>query len=202
MKDENYIHIAGWMINRLKLEGTDLLIYAIIYGFSQDGINKFTGSLSYLEKATNKSRSTVIRSLSSMCESGLLIKESYSSNGVLFANYKVNHRCFQFETGSIKMTLPQYQNDTRGSIKMTPNSNSNNKNEIKLIEREGADVSIFLKRWAITEESYKSLVDEFVSDCTVKGIPSKQDHFVRWVDVKMKKSPTKEKGQLVNWDMV
>ena len=34
---DNYVAIQGWMITDLNLKGNDLLIYAVIYGFSQDG---------------------------------------------------------------------------------------------------------------------------------------------------------------------
>ena len=43
--DDNYYQVSGWMLNRLHLKGTELQIYAIIYGFSQDGESKITGSL-------------------------------------------------------------------------------------------------------------------------------------------------------------
>ena len=48
MKDENYILIPGWAINQLQLKGNNLMVYSIIYGFSQDGETEFTGSLQYL----------------------------------------------------------------------------------------------------------------------------------------------------------
>ena len=38
MDNENYILITGWMVNELKLKGSELFVYALIYGFSQDGI--------------------------------------------------------------------------------------------------------------------------------------------------------------------
>ena len=44
VKDENYYQITGWMINRLGLKGAKLNIFAIIYGFSQDGESEFSGS--------------------------------------------------------------------------------------------------------------------------------------------------------------
>ena len=48
MKDTNFISIQGWMRTELNLSGNELLVYAIIYGFSQDGESKFTGSRQYL----------------------------------------------------------------------------------------------------------------------------------------------------------
>lgn len=35
IKDENHIVIEGWMVTKLKLVGNELIIFALIYGFSQ-----------------------------------------------------------------------------------------------------------------------------------------------------------------------
>ena len=35
IKNENYVVIQGWMVNELNLKGNDLMVYAIIYGFTQ-----------------------------------------------------------------------------------------------------------------------------------------------------------------------
>ena len=43
VSDNNYINIQGWMVSKLNLKGNDLLIYAIIYGFSQTNNQRFTG---------------------------------------------------------------------------------------------------------------------------------------------------------------
>ena len=48
VKRDNYILIAGWMITDLHLKGNELIVFAIIYGFSQDGVGTFNGSLQYI----------------------------------------------------------------------------------------------------------------------------------------------------------
>ena len=48
VRQSNYITILGWMISDLKLKGNALLIYAIIYGFSQTQDLAYTGSRQYL----------------------------------------------------------------------------------------------------------------------------------------------------------
>ena len=48
IKNENYITIQGWMINELGLKGNSLIIYANIYGFSQNNDCEFIGSANYL----------------------------------------------------------------------------------------------------------------------------------------------------------
>lgn len=47
IKNTNYITIQGWMKNELKLNGNELLVFAIVYGFLQDG-KFYTGSRQYI----------------------------------------------------------------------------------------------------------------------------------------------------------
>lgn len=53
MNKNSYIHIAPFMVQELGLKGNELLVYAIIYGFSQDNESDFHGSLQYLCEWTN-----------------------------------------------------------------------------------------------------------------------------------------------------
>lgn len=74
VKDNNFIAIQGWMRTKLNLKGNELLIYALIYGFSQDGDSRFTGSRKYIAEWCGCSMDTVDRSLSSLVGKGLLAK--------------------------------------------------------------------------------------------------------------------------------
>jgi len=78
INDLSYISIAGWMINRLGLSGNELLIYAAIYGYSQDESSDFHGSGSYLASWCGCSLRSVQRSLKSLQERGL-IEQGYHS---------------------------------------------------------------------------------------------------------------------------
>ena len=51
IQPHNFFIIQSFMINDLKLKGSDLLIYAIIYGFSQ-GDKYYNGSIKYLTEFT------------------------------------------------------------------------------------------------------------------------------------------------------
>lgn len=90
ISDENFFTVHGWMLNRLSLKGSDLQVYAIIYGFSQDGQSEFSGSLKYLQDFTGLSRQTVINSLNSLTANKLITKISNEVNGVQLPRYKVN----------------------------------------------------------------------------------------------------------------
>ena len=90
IKDENYVSIQGWMINSLKLKGNELIIYALIYGFTQDGEQWFEGSRQYLAEWCNSTKQGVQKNLKSLVEKGYLIKEDVVINNVKFCKYKSN----------------------------------------------------------------------------------------------------------------
>lgn len=88
INDNNFIAIQGWMRTRLNLKGNELLIYALIYGFSQDGNSRFTGSRKYIAEWCGCSLDTVDRSLSSLVSKGLLAKYPHTDqNGSRVVDY-------------------------------------------------------------------------------------------------------------------
>lgn len=125
MKNNNYIVIQGWMVNDLHLKGNDLLIFAIIYGFSQDGQTRFTGSLKYLEKASGASRNTVIKSVKKLIDLDFLLKHEQLINGIKFCHYYHNELVVQ------KLTTPSAETDkgsaetARGGSAETAPNNTN-----------------------------------------------------------------------------
>ena len=84
---DNYIVIQGWMITELGLKGNDLLVYAIIYGFSQVTSTSFDGSLNYLSYWTNTSKQSVITQLKNLVGKGLIEKKDIVKNNVTFCEY-------------------------------------------------------------------------------------------------------------------
>lgn len=119
VKNENYLTIQGWMVNELGLTGNQLLVYAVIYGFSQINDQWFTGSLKYIAEWSGVSKLTVIRTLQVLIEKGLIEKRERLINNVKFCDY----RCADFDIGGIKMI--------GGGIKMIPHNINNNINSIK-----------------------------------------------------------------------
>lgn len=77
IKNENYIQISGWMVNELHLEGYELMIYALIYGFSQDNVSEFCGSIKYIQDWFGiKSGNTVRTCLKSLEEKNLILRKT------------------------------------------------------------------------------------------------------------------------------
>ena len=76
MRSDNYIVIQGWMCNELGLKGNELLIFALIYGFSQDRVSKFCGGRRYISETFDISLPTVDKALQSLVTKNFIAKES------------------------------------------------------------------------------------------------------------------------------
>ena len=85
---ESYITIQGWMLTELNLKGASLLIYAIIYGFSQDRKSCFQGTAKYLADWASVSVYTVYDILKKLCSQGLIEKIEKEVNGVKVYDYR------------------------------------------------------------------------------------------------------------------
>ena len=105
LNDNCFYHVGAWMRTKLNLKGVALEIFAIIYGFSQDGESKFTGSINYLCEWTGVSRPTVINTLKSLVDDDLIIKETETVNGVTFNRYRANISYIVNFTGSKESLL-------------------------------------------------------------------------------------------------
>ena len=105
MKDSNFYTVQGWMVNKLHLSGNELICYAIIYGFSQDGDTLFMGSLSYLQKWMNVTQPTVINTLKSLIKKGLLNKHEVEKNKVRLCYYGINEEAKEILVGGTKEIL-------------------------------------------------------------------------------------------------
>lgn len=163
MLDENFLTIQGWMFNKLGLSGNEVIVYAIIYGFTQNGEDWFEGSLKYICESIGASKSTVLRILRTLEARGVIKKENYSVQGVTLARYK---SCVGFEWGGVKMT-------PGGGVKMTPNNedtkvSSNNNHK---------DISIPLDTkvsYPLTQKSTENLDDTFIKEMLYNVFPETQ----------------------------
>lgn len=135
--DNNFFQITGWMLNRLKLKGTALNVYAIIYGFSQDGESSFNGSRQYLCDFTGATKPTIDKALAELQAMDLIIKTSKKINDVVHNEYKANLEALKDFTTS-KETLPPSKETLQGGSKETlpHNKDINNKEDNKSIKEE------------------------------------------------------------------
>lgn len=118
MTEKNYLTIQGFMRTKLNLKGNELLVYALIYGFSQDGKSWFTGSANYISEWVGITRQNVMAILKRLVEKELIIKQDKVVNGVKLVDYKVNIEMYENNTPCNKTlhpcneTLHQNINDT------------------------------------------------------------------------------------------
>lgn len=145
IKDENYYQISGFMINRLGLKGIPLNVYAIIYGFSQDGGSEFTGSLQYLcDFCGGVSKPTIINALKVLTEAGFILRREEYINNICFPRYRANL--------SLLEILPPLKNFNGGSKEilmggsketLTNNKNKYNKFYNKKTDGVSYDLELF-----------------------------------------------------------
>lgn len=146
----NYIVIQGWMVTELNLSGNDLLVFALINGFSQDGESEFTGSIKYVCDWLNCSRPTAIKALQNLSEKNLLIKQIAYYNNVQFNRYKVNLQVVKNINRGSKESLQGGKETLEGGSKEPLHNkdilykDNNKDNNIKEQKIDFSDMLIFL----------------------------------------------------------
>jgi hypothetical protein len=88
MANTGFVNIQEWMTKYEKLKGTKIIIYAVIYGFSQDGQTWFHGSSGYLQKWTRTTQKTVLKQLKEMTNDGFLRKDYREFNNQMVPIYQ------------------------------------------------------------------------------------------------------------------
>lgn len=116
VKAENYITIQGWMVTDLGLKGNELLLYALVYGFSQaEGC--FTGGLQYVQDWLGCVKNTAIATLKALVDKGLIERIETEVGNVKVVYY----RCKNLTTGANDREEP-VQKLNQGGAKIEPNN--------------------------------------------------------------------------------
>ena len=134
INDGNYITIQGWMRTELNLSGNELIVYAIIYGFSQNKQGEFTGSAQYLADWVGCTRRTIMSILNKLVENGTISKtETVLNNNEKRVSYQAERGCEKisqgvknFHRGCEKISQGGVKNFHRGCEKISHNININN----------------------------------------------------------------------------
>ena len=90
MKDGHFINIAGWMGNRLELRGNELICFALIYSFSQDGESQFRGKLDFLAGCMFATRKTALSIIDKLLGLNHILKIEEMVNGKKRCYYQTN----------------------------------------------------------------------------------------------------------------
>lgn len=81
----SFVRIEFWM-TKLDIKDHQLIIYAIIHGFSRDG-HCYTGSQRYFREWIGKAKSTVIEALNDMKKRGLIVVKKVCIDGNFYNIY-------------------------------------------------------------------------------------------------------------------
>ena len=159
IKDGNFISIQGWMVNRLNLKGNELLVYAIIYGFSQDGESRYTGSRRYLADWCGCSVKTVGNALASLVAKGLISKHDKTVNGVHLCDYSITTVGKNFPGGREKITPGVGENFPGGRGKITHHNIEDN-----------IDVDTIEDKKERKRHSFDAIIDDYTNSPTTKEL--------------------------------
>lgn len=173
MKNENYINIQGFMINDLNLKGNELILYAVIYGFSQDGQSEYFGSERYIAKSLSLTKKSVSNLLDKLLEKKLIERVSES-------HYKVKLR------GGKKVSHPGEESIPLGGEESIPNNNNtiNNTNSTAKADavRKAKEIVFFtneileekLLKMELKENSHLDIIASLIREKQIKITNSKQ----------------------------
>lgn len=219
VKDGSYILIQSWMIKELELKGNELLIYAVIYGFSQADGTAFTGSLQYLADWTNSTKQGVIKNLKSLMEKGLIKKvgENLQKQRIFYKAYRVLNKVDQSTkfngedvdqstefNGTGKQSLIDHSTKFNGTVKqslMVSNNIDNNINNnitTTTNQEENLSEEINLEEKVSEEKSSSSsLLIDFSFLKTYSGISDATRHNILKIKPDMTKQEFEQKFQTV-----
>jgi DNA-binding Lrp family transcriptional regulator len=86
-KQDSYVVLQRWMRTELGLEGNELTVYAIIYGFSQDGESVYKGGYGYLADWIGLSENGARNIVKKLVARGLLKELKIMVGGILVNQY-------------------------------------------------------------------------------------------------------------------
>lgn len=93
MASRGFITIPDWM-HDLDLDVYETIILATIFGFSQDGDSRFSGSQNYLARKAKCSRRKVVNCLENLLSKGFIEKFDVNVRGIHLCEYTFNTSAF------------------------------------------------------------------------------------------------------------
>ena len=134
MENTDFLNIQGWMINELNLKGNELIIYALIYGFTKDGVSEFRGSRQYMAEWTNSSVRSVQNVVNSLVNKGMIEKNNHINKygSLETSGYKaINVPELSSEKSSSPLEKKVHEGSEKSSHNNIDNNISNNIVDIK-----------------------------------------------------------------------
>lgn len=157
MENTDFLNVQGWMINELNLKGNELIIYALIYGFTKDGVSEFRGSRQYMADWTNSSVRSVQNVVNSLVNKGMIEKNNHINKygSLETSGYKVINVP---KLSSEKSSSPLEKKVHEGSEKSSHNNIDNN------IDNNISNNIVDIKEKNIKKESVQSVIAEYTQN--------------------------------------
>lgn len=180
-----FVVIQDWML-RLGLDLTETVIFAIIYGFSQDGETRFRGSWKYLQDHALCSRAKVSRALKHLVDLQFVAKEDKFVNGIKFCEYYAEVGSGSGFAGGISEILPVSKCNSvvsegnGGGISGKPN-----KKEDNIIDNIDSSNNAHTRVEAAPIKDQKKNIFEFGAALVAEGVTA--DHVARLLEIRKKK---------------
>ena len=162
VNENSYVSIQAFMVNELRLSGNELIIFAVIFGFSQDGETWFSGSRAYLAAWCQASKATVSSNLAKLCDKGYIEKRTRNENGDTFNDYRVCKKldgvCKKLDGGVQETSTPPLQETCPHTIG-NRESSRNDRKKIEVRHKHGEYQNVLL-----TDADLSKLQSEFAED--------------------------------------
>lgn len=146
--ENSYVNIQAFMVNELHLSGNELIMFACIHGFSQDGESWFTGSRAYLAEWCQSSKKTVSNNLAKLCDRGFLEKRTRMENGITFNDYRVAKEFTgvgkKLPQGGEKTSTPPVEKSSPHNLEVDT-TRRNNRESVRFAHPTLAEVSEYCK---------------------------------------------------------
>lgn len=175
--------IFGWMVTDLHLGGLELLVYAIIFNFSQGKAGKYTGGLNYLCEWTGASVNTVKKYIAELEQKGLIEREAIVINNVTFwafsevSKFDAPHQ--NLTEGGQDLTVEYKDNNTpyvcksdKSLLHTAPQGAASQSDILKKFEELGCDAAV-LRDWVAARKGAKvtqSVLDGMQREARKAGI--------------------------------
>lgn len=126
LRADNFINVQAWMVTELGLTGDELLVYAIIFGMTQDGESWYYGGRNYLCKWLGCSDKKAGRLLKSLYDQDLLVKEENRGKAGICYKYQAKKFSTMLSTDCSKDNRDKtslLQNDNRDKSSLLTGQN-------------------------------------------------------------------------------
>lgn len=119
MKRNDYINIQAPMIADLHLKGNELLVFALIHGYTKDGKSRCRVSLNYMANWLCTGKSMVIKVINTLEKAGYINRHDYMEGAVRCVEYSTNYEALLDRVSSGEAVSLDGVKKSRG-VKITP----------------------------------------------------------------------------------